>query len=152
MACFKDLSDYTYANSAFGRPPTKAIGWLGFGHEFSTAEPSVELLDLLSEYCSVSIALMRGGHDCEFCPTGTARLARRKGYALLLGVSEIRVFSRDGQIYAAPTLIYHYVADHHYKPPNEFLQALREGPQPPSKEYLDMLTALGLEWSLATRR
>ena len=30
-------------------------------------------------------------------------------------------------------LIYHYVEVHHYKPPNELLEALREGPKPPDR-------------------
>jgi hypothetical protein len=51
-----------------------------------------------------------------------------------------------GHIYAAPTLIYHYVEAHHYKPPDEFLQALREGPRPPSQEYFAELAKLGVEW------
>ena len=29
-----------------------------------------------------------------------------------------------GAIYAAPNLIYHYVAEHHYAPPQEFVDAL----------------------------
>jgi hypothetical protein len=104
-------------------------------------------LDLLWQYGSVSVALMRGGHDCEFCAPGSARWAERNGEKRLLGVAEIRVFSRRGHIYAAPTLIYHYVAVHHYKPPDEFLEALRTGPRPPSQEYFDILGRLNLEWS-----
>jgi len=147
MAFFLDLADYTYANSAFGCPGTKTVGWLAQGHDFPTMVPKEEDLDLLWQYCSISVALMRGGHDCEFCPPGTARQAERSGEKRLLGVAEIRVFSRDGEVYAAPTLIYHYVAVHHYKPPNEFLQALREGPRPPSQEYFDALAKLNLDWS-----
>jgi hypothetical protein len=147
MAYFPDLSEYTYANSTFASPGTLAVGWLGRGHEFSTIVPEEEDLDLLWQYCSISVALMRGGHDCEFCPTGSARRAERSGEERLLGVAEIRVFSGDGRVYAAPTLIYHYVAVHHYRPPDEFLQALREGPRPPSQEYFDALARLNLEWS-----
>jgi transposase len=65
----------------------------------------------------------------------------------LLGTSEIRVLSRDGTIYAAPTLIYHYMKIHHYKPPEEFIRALYEGLTPSSQEYSDQLRELGLEWN-----
>jgi hypothetical protein len=147
MAFFPDLSDYTYASSAFGRPGTKTVGWLAQGYDFPTMVANEEDLDLLWQYCSISVALMRGGHDCEFCPVGSARQAERNGEKRLLGVAEIRVFSRSGQIYAAPSLIYHYVAVHHYRPPDEFLQALREGPMPPDQEYFDALAGLNLEWS-----
>ncbi len=146
MAFIPDLSEYTYANSAFGRPGTKAIGWLTLGHSFPTATPKEKDLDLLWQHCSISVARMRGGHDCEFCPVGSARYAERNGEKRLLGVAEIRVFSRDGKVYASPTLIYHYVAVHHYLPPDEFLSALREGPHPPTQEYFDVLTKLNLEW------
>lgn len=41
-----------------------------------------------------------------------------------LGSAEIRVKAKDGRIYAAPNLIYHYVAEHDYDPPKEFIEAL----------------------------
>jgi len=147
MAYMEDLSNYGYADSVFSRPGTKAIGWLARGHEFPRMAPEEEILELLWQYCSISVALMRGGHDCEFCPSGSARQALRHGEERLLGVAEIRVFSRDGQIYAAPTLIYHYAAVHHYRPPDEFLEALRAGSRPPSQAYFDILARLKLEWS-----
>jgi hypothetical protein len=147
MAYFDDLSDYVYYNSAFSRPGTKAVGWLGLGHEFPARPPEDSLLDLLWLYCSISVAQMRGWHDCEFCSRGGAPYAERNGQELLLGTSELRAFSRDGSIYAAPTLIYHYMAVHHYQPPDEFLQALCDGPKPPSPEYFCQLDKLRLEWN-----
>jgi hypothetical protein len=150
MAFLEDMAEYVYAPE-FVRPGTKAVGWLARGHPFPTATPDEEILDLLWLYCSVSVARARGGHDCEFCPSGSAYEAERRGQQLLLSTAEIRVLSPKGEIYAAPTLIYHYVAVHHYKPPDEFLQALREGPRPPSREYFDALTKLKLEWSRTSR-
>jgi hypothetical protein len=152
MAYLEDLSNYTYGASYYGTPETKAVGWLTKGKDFPTAPPNEEDLDLVWQFCSVSVALMRGGHDCEFCPSGSARRAKRKGEERLLGVAEIRVFSRDGQVYAAPTLIYHYMATHHYKPPDQFLRALREGPRPPSQHYFDALAKLNLTWEKTVRK
>jgi hypothetical protein len=151
MAFLKDLSDHTYANSVFGNRGTKAIGWLAQGYDFPTAVPKEEDLDLLWQYCSISVAHMRGGHDCEFCPTGSARRAERNGERRLLGTAEIRVFSPVGWIYAAPNLIYHYVAVHHYRPPDEFLQALREGPRPPSQDFFNALSEAELEWNSTSK-
>lgn len=145
MAYFKDLSDYTY--SVLGGRGAKTVGWLTRGHSFGTAPPREEDLDLLWLYGSISVAKMRGGHDCEFCQTGAARRAERNGVERLLGVAEIRVFSKDGKIYAAPSLIYHYIASHNYLPPDEFMRALRDGPRPPSGDYFEILDGLGLEWS-----
>lgn len=150
MAYFEDLSDYIYA-PGFVRPGTKAVGWLARGHLFPTVTPDEKDLDLLWLYCSISVVDTRGGHNCEFCPGHGASYAERNGQRLFLGTAEIRVFSRDGGIYVAPTLIYHYVAVHHYKPPDAFLRALREGPRPPSEEYFDALVRLNLEWSRTSR-
>src|SRR5262245_54271669 len=150
MAYFEDLSDYVYAPGGI-RPGTKAVGWLAHGHSFPAMTPDEEVLDLLWCYCSISVIQTRGIHDCEFCPSRSACYFERNGQRLFLGTAEIRVFSRDGRIYAAPTLIYHYMAVHHYKPPDEFLHALREGPRPPRQEYFDILAKLNLEWNKTGR-
>jgi hypothetical protein len=44
--------------------------------------------------------------------------------ATYLGTAEIRVASDDGICFAAPTLIYHYVAEHGYRPPEQFVEAV----------------------------
>jgi hypothetical protein len=41
-----------------------------------------------------------------------------------LGDAEVRVTGRDGKVYAAPNLLYHYIEKHGYKPPDEFVEAL----------------------------
>lgn len=147
MTYFADLSIYTYHGSEFYRPGTECVGWLEYGYEFEKETPSESLLDLMWEYCKISVAQLRGIHECQFCPPGDWFHVERKGERLLLGTSEIRVFGRDGLIYAAPTLIYHYIATHHYKPPEEFLLALKEGPNPQSAEYFGRLEALNLSWA-----
>jgi|SRR5580700_10057130 hypothetical protein len=144
MAYFEDLSDYRYRH--FHRPGTGNIGWLSAAHEFPKVSPRAEDLDLVWAYCRVSVAQSRGFHDCELCPPDTSNYVRRKGEPLLFGTAEIRVFGREGKIYAAPTLIYHYISVHQYKPPDEFLSALREGPIPPSEEYFNRLRELDLKW------
>src|ERR1044071_8695229 len=65
------------------------------------------------------------------------------GERIRLGHAEIYVFGEDGKIYVAPNLIYHYVTVHHYKPPAEFLRALKRSPSPPGPEYLACLEAIG---------
>lgn len=46
------------------------------------------------------------------------------GQKKLLGMSEIWLPSSSGVIYAAPSLIYHYMEAHRYLPPQEFLDAV----------------------------
>jgi len=65
------------------------------------------------------------------------------GERIELGYAEIRVFGEKGKIYAAPNMLYHYVTVHHYKPPDEFVQALKHGLCPPDPEYLARLNAIG---------
>jgi hypothetical protein len=147
MSYYDELSDYTYHYSAFYRPGTKNVGWLDPNHEFKTAEPTDAVLDKLWSFCKISIAQTRGVHECEFCADSGAYRAERNGEILLLGTSEIRVFSEEGTIYGAPTLIYHYMAHHKYAPPDAFLRALKEGPAPPDQVYFDRLKELGLAWN-----
>jgi hypothetical protein len=65
--------------------------------------------------------------------------ANHRGEQRLIGSAEIRAFGSDGKIYAAPTLIFHYVAVHHYNPPMEFVRAVLNGPGPKSDEYRALL-------------
>jgi hypothetical protein len=148
MAYFEDLSEYMYQNSA-RRPGTKNVGWLGLDHPFDRGVANEDDLGRVWNYCKISVAQMRGLHDCEFC-SEDCNYTDRHGETLLLGTSEIRVFGSDGTIYAAPTLIYHYMSVHLYKPPEEFIRALRDGPAPPSHEYFDHLSQAGLEWQLTS--
>jgi len=170
VAHFNDLSFYQYIQR--GNPPqTKNVGWLKRGHDYDTAPASEEILDILWSFCRVSVMQTRGIHRCDLCDPSAAVSVARDGVKLFLGSAEIRVLSRENtstisqrlrredsgplllkkslgsfDVYAAPNLIYHYVAVHSYKPPDEFLNALREGPRPPAHEYFQRLEELGLEW------
>lgn len=163
MTYIEDLSLYSYANSAFYRPVTKAVGWLGRQHAFEVSPPMEEVLDTVWQYCKSPVAQMRGQHECEFCrsqllpPSDMTSMldalkdqdnrvwrAERNGETLFLGSAEIRVFGRNELIYAAPTLIYHYISVHHYNPPEEFLRALKESPKPPDPVYVERLKKLNL--------
>ena len=140
MTYFEDLSDYQ------DRANVKRIGWLERGRSFQKTLPSDETLDLLWNFCTISAAQTRGRHYCDLCEPHKLVDAERDGVSLSLGSSEIRVFSPTGVVYAAPTLIFHYVSVHHYQPPDEFLQALRDGPKPPSLQYVALLRAIDPDW------
>ncbi len=146
MAYFDDLSEYAYL-PGWSRPGTKTIGWLDTEHVFPTAPPDDALLNALWAFCKVSVAQTRGGHLCPFCEEDRPLEGTRNGNCLLLGTSEIRVFSREGIVSAAPTAIYHYVETHHYKPPDEFVRALMNGPRSDSQEYFRLLRQIDLEWN-----
>src|SRR5215510_9477905 len=119
MTYFPDLGEYDYI-ARHVRSGTKTVGWLERGHDFPRVLPQEDLLSRLWEFCKTSVALTRGVHVCAFCENPWGIEVEKDGLCLLLGTGEIRVFSKQGQVYAAPTLIYHYVAAHDYQPPSEF--------------------------------
>jgi hypothetical protein len=168
MVYFTDLSFESYYSE-----PSLNVGWLRRGHEFETISPSEETLDLLWTFCSVKVKPARGGHQCDLCATPQTVYGVKNGDRRLLGSAEIRVFSKESRasalsqrigqmesgllflrgstfptiVYAAPNLIYYYVEAHQYKPPDEFLRALKEGPRPPSQEYFDLLRTFDPDWN-----
>jgi hypothetical protein len=153
MAYFRDLSPYEYGLHWGGVPGAQNVGWLALGHSFETEQPLESDLDLLWKHCRIAIHETRGLHRCEFCSNWDADNFRvsRHGENLLLGYSEIRVIGRSGQSYAAPSLIYHYISEHHYKPPDSFLSALRFDLTPPTEEYFVALRTRELTWGSALR-
>lgn len=146
MAEYPNFSRYSYFEE-FYRPNTVNIGWIDLSKPFAKKKPPLSLVRRLLDYAKVSVALARGAHFCELC--GSSSYAEGFGdeeVRLFLGKAEMRVFSQAGIIYAAPNLIYHYVADHHYAPPEEFVEAIFACPAPPDHAYFDKLKELDLEW------
>jgi len=100
------------------------VGWLDGTHAFPQAPPTTELLTALFDKCGEPANKTRGWHRCELCDAPAPFLVERNGQNLLLGGAEIRVETPAGPVFAAPDLIYHYVRDHHYNPPVEFVMGL----------------------------
>jgi hypothetical protein len=103
-------------------------------------------LEKLWPYCKMRLVQMRGYHVCEFCdlPVGTFITCQFQGEEIKLGSAEIRVFGSNGRIFASPDLIFHYVRDHHYLPPESFIQAVLAEPGPDSQDYLNRLRDFSL--------
>jgi hypothetical protein len=70
-----------------------------------------------------------GYHDCDFCNEEFGVEMVILGKSCRLGSGDLRVVAQD-VTYAAPDMIYHYVVDHHYRPPDAFIQAVMELPLP----------------------
>ncbi|MDX1615098.1 MAG: hypothetical protein R3300_12370 [Candidatus Promineifilaceae bacterium] len=68
--------------------------------------------------------------DCQG-PMGPIKLGDR---TVTLERGELRALGED-DIFAAPSLIYHLVTAHHYRPPPEFIDAVLQGPEPGSAEH-----------------
>ena len=90
------------------------------------------------------VLIMRGFHNCEFCALSWNEWGKQHpNYgenAGLMGIGngEIRVIG-NSMLYAAPALIYHYVIEHNYQPPQEFIDAILTGPQSGSIEHKTLL-------------
>ena len=153
MTYYPDLFCPTPDKKMF--PTILNVGWLGDQHEYPTGTVSDEFLDKLWIFCRYSIVEMRGFHLCEFCPPVERKNIKfplwesrygplemeRDGCRIELGFGEIMVLNQNDFVYYAPNLIYHYVLDHHYLPPDEFIQAILTSPLPTSDEYITVATS-----------
>jgi len=120
----EDLSPYINVKGEI-EPNVYAVGWLDQNHDFPKGEVSQVILERILELCFNPVNPTRGWHQSPFvdhAPLGYA--VEYKGKHMLLGSAEIRVLGKKGRIYAAPNLIYHYIKDCGYRPPDEFLEAL----------------------------
>lgn len=125
VAYYADLSPYEYTNTDL---PMLNVGWLAAGHEFRTGGVPNEVLSRLLRLADAQVNIMRGVHDCEFCAEESPiRMAapNERGY-VALGMGEIRVTGDCGRLYAAPSLILHYIQAHDYRPPDDFIRAVEE--------------------------
>ena len=121
---YPDFTPYCYIER-MAEPNVLNIGWLEAPHPFPTKKASEELLDSLFEKCSSKVNATRGCHQCQFCDVPTFGVeVFRHCKRIFLGNAEIRVNAKDDRVYAAPDLIYHYVSEHDYDPPKEFVDAL----------------------------
>ncbi len=104
------------------------VGWLDSPHAFTQGATPASVTDALREIVAgPPINVMRGFHRCSLCPrrsTDSIFSAGLDGGPVFLGHSEIRVPLRRDVMFAAPTLTVHYVAEHHYRPPDEFIEVV----------------------------
>jgi hypothetical protein len=116
-----------------------SVGWLDNRHAYNQGATTEEFRKHLFHFCLYPILQTRGTHHCEFCQPKPhyAAYAKLDGQELWMGSAEIRVVHK-GKVYAAPNLIYHYVVEHNYKPPDEFIEAVLHGLSPDSEEYRSM--------------
>jgi len=124
MAYFADLTPYIYTDS--DGLEIFNVGWLDEGNEFRVGKASRGFQTALQELCEYPIVLHRGLHCCCYC-YGKAGREKRQGKPIARGNGQIRVLGANGRWYAAPTLVYHYVVDHGYLPPEEFIDAVLNG-------------------------
>ncbi|NJP46846.1 DUF7919 family protein [Actinacidiphila epipremni] len=130
MAIYSDLSAYVYAEETVPSGVRALnVGWLGEGADFPQGEVPEGFLDaFLSLARDHPSARMRGWHACTL-PHGEDALpypfrAQAGDTGIALGSAEVRVLSASGDVLIAPDLAYHYVKDHRYLPPGEFVEGV----------------------------
>lgn len=138
---FPDLSPCTYFPvPADGK--LVAVGWLEPGHDFPRGEVSdgfvAKLVALLADPWQPAVAA--GRHPCGFCrltggPAGFRLGNRADQPEVRVGAANVFV-PGDGVLYAAPSLILHYLDAHGYAPPGEFQRAVLGCPPMRSMDYL----------------
>jgi hypothetical protein len=126
MTYFPDLSPYRYLPEA-GNTAVN-VGWLAEENSFPTGEaPDGLVAAVLERVRREPVNRMRGFHECEFCPEDDEyypAFIEHEGQRVYLGDCEIWVTGDDGTVYAAPSLIAHYIREHRYLPPEGFVDAL----------------------------
>ncbi|MET3722614.1 hypothetical protein [Sphingomonas trueperi] len=121
---FEDLSGYKYYTK-IAVPGVRTVGWLDEEHPFRVGEVDRSLLSKLekmmigSNEVDIHVNKIRSVHPCNIC--GDDDFARSK---LKIGSTELWIPDGDGGFYASPSMIFHYISDHSYLPPDEFIKAL----------------------------
>lgn len=138
MTYYADLSAYRY----FSDDRALNIGWLSGEHAFPQGDVPAELLPRLAACLDYPVNQTRGLHSCEFCEDGSAYFKQNNA----IGSAEFRIFAEDGTVYAAPTLLHHYIEAHGYKPPQAFVDAVLQCPVPPDPAFRARLDAGGYSY------
>jgi hypothetical protein len=133
MTFYRDLDPCGYFGLADPRR-LLAVGWLERGHDFPRGNTSTEFRSKLHELLSDpwQPVFLMGPHFCTLCAKGERRAGVRNLFVPGAGV-----------LYAAPELIEHYMLDHAYGPPQEFIDAVLRCPAMSSREYHDAIAKAG---------
>lgn len=110
-AYYADLSPYEYG---FVVPECVNIGWLDRRHDFEKGDVPEGFIEKLKKL--PTFTAHAGYHNCHFC----------KGGGRDTWSSSIKMVIGNGVVYLTPDMIVHYVRDHHYKPPQEFINAVMD--------------------------
>jgi hypothetical protein len=145
----EELSPYQHGNLKLQEVLT--VGWLNDKNFFQTGKVMPEVIDKLREILaggsnylwSVSVNAIRGHASCPICEEIVAfmihdgntissseinevKRSERNAEMCVLGCREIWIpnFSKRNNYFSAHDLIYHYIVDHHYLPPKDFINSV----------------------------
>jgi hypothetical protein len=129
------------------------VGWLGSSAQFPVGDLPGDLLGVVLQEASRHHSAMAGFHECDFCGRRSPIVASIPGgpEGVVLGMSELRAMDDAGHVYAAPTLIFHYIKAHGYLPPEGFVRALRQEYEWGRRAVSKDSSASTIDISIATR-
>jgi hypothetical protein len=135
----------TYKADLTGTGPIRPVGYLARKHPFTKGRTSWAFIDCLVALVEQPLLHSLGYHSCDlawcrltFVSGVHATKFLHKGRVLSLGHTDILV-PGDEVVYQAPSLILHYIRWHRYLPPQCFIQAVFNCPEPGSQEYFAAL-------------
>lgn len=129
MAHFADLTEYKYLENPKDKKCLN-VGWLSEEVKFPKGDTEPELIEKLKLLAENRENITRGTHYCEFCEPPIFSPRGENFVSTLIkdapnGNGEIWIDGEEGIRYIAPILLMHYIEEHNYLPPKEFLAALR---------------------------
>jgi hypothetical protein len=124
---YPDLSTYHH-ELPYELPTVLCVGWLDPSHPFLTGDCPGGFLHRMTQLTrqrtasfDLHVNVTRGIEPCCLC--GDIVQIGEGGSAIMLGMSELWI--PGGSVwYAAPSLIIHYISEHRYLPPKEFIKAV----------------------------
>ena len=120
----EDLTPYVYSKRK-GIGDAVAVGWLGEDDlTHKTGKTPVEVIKILKQHKPQN--LCRGVHMREYCDECGIEVGNGNG--------ELWVMNGN-KLFIAPYLIIHYMEEHNYKPPKEFIDSVLNGFMPHSLGY-----------------
>jgi hypothetical protein len=126
MSWFPDMGNETMVAAG---EHVRAVGWLASNQPYVRGRVMAEFVARLREFARLAndsadalyFGAFGGFHTCEFC--GQVHDSRN------LGVPS------SGLLFVAPAMVAHYVEQHGYAPPAEFVAAVTASPLPDTPEY-----------------
>jgi hypothetical protein len=129
---YEDLTECDYFGEEYTEILT-AVGWLENEKPFAKAKVSKNFHEQLCKLQKDpwTFASFCGFHECSIC--------QFKGHS---GINNIFI-PHNNKIYVCPELITHYINNHFYLPPDEFIEAVLNCPAQKSMEYLKKILENG---------
>jgi hypothetical protein len=122
VAYFADLTPYRYGKA----DGSVNVGWLCGTFPYATGQVTGEVVTgVLRSVLLHPVNRSRGWHRCELCTEPACPVVMSvDGIGISLGDCEVRVPGAGQVIYAAPSLVAHYIVEHLYFPPQGFTEAV----------------------------